>query len=402
MGKIVSGVTDAIGLTDTEAGQGAMGQAQSQMAEVLARLDKIDMPDYEKTRIMRGELAPGEIVELMESYDIPESEYASIVTDPRLAEAQTSALESMSEQGRTGLTLDDRLALEDIKQSAQGESEAQQAKILASMAQRGALDSGSQLAAQLSAGQGSANRMSREGMQQAAQAQEARMRAMQAAGQMAGSQRQQSFNEQAQAAQAGDAISRFNTQNKMNTQQYNLGLQQRKEDERAGFENQATLQNKQLDAGIPQNEFEFRKAGATAGAQNNLANMYMQQGQAQQQAAGQLTSGLIQGGAMAMGSDERIKKNKKKVGDSDIRGSIKELMKKLDAYEYEYEEPQDEFSGEQLGIMAQDLEKSEMGRDMVAETSNGTKTVDVAKSSLAALAGISDLDKRLRKIEGAS
>lgn len=404
MGKVVSKVTDAVGLTDSTAGQGAMGQANAYMAEVLNRLDKIDMPEYEKLRVLSGELSPGEIVGLMEAYDVQPSEYADIVTDPRLVSAQMAQLNALRDLSESGMNLRDRLEFEDLQRAAQAESQAQQATTLANAAQRGALDSGGTLAAMLQMSQIAPNRMSRESSDLAARSQDARMRAMRETGQLASNIRKQSFQEQAQAAQAQDAINRFNTQNRMATQQYNLGLRQRKEDERAAMENQRIMQNKQLDTGTPQTEFEFRKAGATGGALQNMSNMAMQQGQARQQSAANRTSGLISAGLgigqLAMMSDEERKENKRSASEDDIRSSIQDLMSKLKAYEYKYKEPQEEFEGNQLGIMAQDLEKSEMGKEMVSEDEKGRKMVDVAKSSLAALAGVSDLDERLRKLEG--
>ena len=52
----------------------------------------------------------------------------------------------------------------------------------------------------------------------------------------------------------------------------------------------------------------------------------------------------------------------------------------------------------QVGVMAQDLQKSPLGRDMVTESKDGLQ-VDAVKAISAALAGNADLHHRVKALE---
>ena len=69
----------------------------------------------------------------------------------------------------------------------------------------------------------------------------------------------------------------------------------------------------------------------------------------------------------------------------------------LTAYQYEYKDPK-HGKGMQLGIMAQDLQKHPVGRQMVEQTSEGL-AVNSAKGFGALLAATADMHKRLSEIE---
>lgn len=122
--------------------------------------------------------------------------------------------------------------------------------------------------------------------------------------------------------------------------------------------------------------------------------------------SGQERAGTLLGAAAGEGlkklfSDERVKKNKEALSDKNIK---KDFLDKLTAYKYEYK---DEFKnnpkaghGEQLSVMAQDLEKAgPIGKSMVSEDESGVKAVDYAKGYGAILAAQAHLNKRLDEIE---
>lgn len=95
------------------------------------------------------------------------------------------------------------------------------------------------------------------------------------------------------------------------------------------------------------------------------------------------------GALMTVMSDKRVK--------TDIQNNskgIEEFLNSLKAYTYRY-------IGDgkvNHGIMAQDLEESEVGKSLVHETDGG-KVIDVALSVGAILAAIGELNLRLKKLE---
>lgn len=99
---------------------------------------------------------------------------------------------------------------------------------------------------------------------------------------------------------------------------------------------------------------------------------------------------------MAM-SDETEKKNVK-----DSKKSVKDMLDKLSAKKYEYKDTTKPGTaeGKRHGILAQDLEKSEMGKSMVKESEAGEKMIDTVQGFGAILAAQAELNKRLKKLEG--
>lgn len=100
----------------------------------------------------------------------------------------------------------------------------------------------------------------------------------------------------------------------------------------------------------------------------------------------------------SMGSDD---------GDEDEGPSLvrrlaaRDAFKKLKPYEYEYNDEGREKGmpeGKVLGVMAQDLEKSEAGRELVDEK-NGRKWIDGRKALSLVLAGAADHEARLAALE---
>jgi hypothetical protein len=80
------------------------------------------------------------------------------------------------------------------------------------------------------------------------------------------------------------------------------------------------------------------------------------------------------GGGATMFSDRRLKKNIHRVTSSEIN----EMGQILKAYHFNY--LSDEHGrGEWIGVMAQDLEKSEIGKHLVVENEQGIKTIDQNK-----------------------
>jgi hypothetical protein len=127
------------------------------------------------------------------------------------------------------------------------------------------------------------------------------------------------------------------------------------------------------------------------------------------QGKGGVISGLS-GAAMtaAILSDKRAKKDIKATKGEATRALDKmagsgskerEMLDKLQAYQYKYKHEGKDASP-QMGIMAQDLEKSRLGKQMVVQDEvTGLKMVDFGRGFGALLASQAELNKRLKAIE---
>ena len=103
-------------------------------------------------------------------------------------------------------------------------------------------------------------------------------------------------------------------------------------------------------------------------------------------------------GAAAAGaptkSDERSKTNIK-----DADSEIERFLSALEAKKYNYKDGDQEGRGQKVGVMAQDLEDTEMGNSFVKDTPDG-KTVDYGQGLGAMMASLASLNKRLQSLEG--
>jgi hypothetical protein len=117
-----------------------------------------------------------------------------------------------------------------------------------------------------------------------------------------------------------------------------------------------------------------------------------------------IAAGAAAGGAIGSGvgnaagdaaSDKKLKKHVE-----DARSDVKKFLDALSAKKYEYKNPDTPQTapGERYGIIAQDLEKSDMGKSLVRETPQG-KMVDTVQGFGALLAAQADLHERLKKLE---
>jgi hypothetical protein len=273
------------------AGKSEMKESNRILRDNVARLEAIGVPTIEAQKIA---LETPELVGLLEAEQLGPSAVENIAFDPRLREAQLSALDDMRGLSETGLGAEDLAALDQIKRSSLGQAEAQKQSVLADAAARGMMDSGSALAAQLSAGQAAADRVSQQGMQQAAQAAQARRAAIGDVANMASRASAEDLGLKTQQASARDTIAQFNAQNRQGVNASNLASRQSIENQRAGNVNQAEMYNK----GLIQQKFqnEMSKATGVTGANSNLAGNLQNQASAAQQAQQAQTSAILNAG----------------------------------------------------------------------------------------------------------
>ena len=124
------------------------------------------------------------------------------------------------------------------------------------------------------------------------------------------------------------------------------------------------------------------------------------QSQADRQFWGNMISSLISGvatvgaaAAMPATSDRRAKENIRPVKDADLSELAQAVRKSLATWNYKQES--DGPSGERAGPMAQDLEKTRLGRAVTSERDDGTKQVDYAQ--LATLLAAATVKHRKRE-----
>lgn len=96
----------------------------------------------------------------------------------------------------------------------------------------------------------------------------------------------------------------------------------------------------------------------------------------------------------SMISDERAKENV-----ADAKQEMYDFLDNLSAHEYDYKEPEKHGKGRQFSVMAQQLEKSKVGKKFVDNRSDGLKEVNYGRGLAAMLASQSELHKRLKKLE---
>jgi hypothetical protein len=276
-----------------------MRMSQEEMARALQDIDQLEIPSIEKQKLQLNLMSEAGF---LTPEELEESRMEGITVDPRLKEAQMTALAELQERGEVGLTPQEREQFRQMQRDVSADTQARQASILQDMAQRGTLDSGAQLAAQLQANQMAAQRASEAGGQLAAQSDSARREALQRAAGAASGIRTQEFGEQQARASAADAINQFNVGLRTQAQQQNLGIRQQD----IATMNQQQQYNKQLQQQKFQNELS--KAQAKTGIRTGQAQQYAQQSAQQQQAEQASAAGTRSLITAPLGSDALMKK----------------------------------------------------------------------------------------------
>lgn len=219
------------------------------------------------------------------------------VQDPAVKELQMKALEQMSNISKGGLTDADMAAYRDVRRSVEGDNQANQEKILQDMQRRGALGSGMELAAKLQANQGATDRLSSGGDNLAQQAASRALQALTQTSNMGNQITDQNFKEQA----AADAINNFNTRNRQDVTNSNVGLRnaaqatnlaarQANADQKVALQNQQQQYNK----GLIQQQYnnQMGLASAKAGQYQGIAQNAQQNAANAAQSGAQIGSGV--------------------------------------------------------------------------------------------------------------
>jgi hypothetical protein len=244
-----------------------IAESRKQSKKAVGALEEVSLPELQKLALERPDLILSSPEE-----QISGSALQDIEIDPRLAQAEMDSLSQMQELASEGLSPEDKARIESLRRMTGADEQARQARILQQMAERGSLDSGAQLAAQLSSSQGAADRQAQEAMQLAAQQSAARRNALAQAGQMSGQMGARQFQQKAQQAGAQDIVNRFNAA----VAARDTGARRGQEAELTNISNTQQQYNKEL----AQREFQnqMAKQGAIANAYTGASQSALAQG----------------------------------------------------------------------------------------------------------------------------
>ncbi len=396
------------GKSERRAAAAMQAQSQAQINAALKDIEALQIPDIDKQKLQ---------LQLMSEAGFLESEQLareeSIALDPRMRQAQMEALSQLRERGQTGLTEEDKAVQDIMLRDVAAQEQAQQKAIMQGMAERGTLDSGAQLATQLGGQQAAYTRAQNQASQNAIAAAQARREALSQSANLASGMEAQDFSRGSQERGYRQSIDQFNLQNRQDIAAKNLGIRQQD----VGLQNQQQMYNKELLQQQFQNQqgLTQMKSNARLGQATNLQNQANAMAQAGAQKSGALGSiagmaagaalgSMVPGGTMmgaqigsnvggAVFSDKNMKENIESPNSS----TIQMFLDKLKPYKYNYK--QDPTEEPQVGVMAQDLEKSDLGEEFVEEV-DGNKMVDYGKMASTQMAAIADLHQRLKKLEG--
>ncbi len=258
--------------------------------------------------IQAGKLTPQQA----ETQLLSSNAFNNIVTDPSYVGAQKQALQQMQQVAtQGGLTAVDKAQLQDITNQQNQEAQGRNAAVMSQARERGMGGSDINIVNQLMNEQGAADRASQAGTNVAANAQTRALQAMQAAGTQGGQLQAQQYGEQANKAQAQNAIDLFNKQTLNSSNLYNT--QTANAAQAANLENAQAINNantgtsnanKEYNAQQVQQQYNdaLQKAQGVSGIYGNWANDATAQKKAETGANMGLTSGLLQGGATALGA----------------------------------------------------------------------------------------------------
>lgn len=296
------------GMMGANASASDRAAAQRAYAEAYAQFNDLNVPDSEKQRLALQEITQQGIITPTpeQAQQLGISAMENITTDPRLRDAQMSALDKISKMGDEGLTAIDMAALNKARRGVSGDAQARDASIIQNMNQRGVGGSGVELATRLAANQRSADIANQQTDETMAMAQRRMLEAAAQAGTLGGQIRGQEFGEQTDVARAKDAIAQFNALQSAGTQQRNvasqnaaqmanLGEKQRVADTNVAQKNAEQQYNKQLEQQKFANQMQLAgaRSNALTGQGQNLNNQAQQTANQYTQVGSGIGQGLL-------------------------------------------------------------------------------------------------------------
>lgn len=389
-GGLLGGVTGGL----FGSGVGAANDAIETLQGV--QLPKIEqMKIYLEEQVQQGKMTPEEAKVYLQE----QSRMEDIEIDPSLRAAQMDALAGLQEVvDQDGMDARSRARVSQIQNDVMTSQRGNREAILQNQRSRGLGGSGMELAAQLQSQQAGANQASQMAMAEAALAEQRKMEALRGMADMGTSIRGQDFGEQERIAKAADYINQFNTNAKQQTgnfntsnrnrsQEYNLNSAQRIADNNTNIRNE----QEQFNKGLVQQNFnnQIQKAGGVADAYFGKSKIDQEQSKRDQE----FTGSMLEGAGSFINSDKNLKKDVE-------RFDAESFLNELTGYKYNYKKPEKHGQGEQVGIMAQDLERTEVGPMLVENSPEGNKGIDYSKAGGPIFASLASLNERLKELEG--
>jgi hypothetical protein len=381
-------LTDGLGLTKH-------GEQEAATRRAAGRFTSLELPTLGELDLKQiGQLTP----EQMQAYLSEGSALQNIYVDPRLKEAQQKALDQLQEIADAGgLTAQDKALLSQIAREERTQERGQREAIIQSAKERGISGSGLELGSQMIAQQNAATRQSIRDQEAAAMAEGRKMEALLQSGQLGGQMRSQEFGEQAKIAEAQDAMERFNLANKQNVEASNVGARNQAQQYNLSSAQDLANQRAMYRANIPQMQFQNQLGLAQGQSQADLgmAQMYGQQSQSNMQALGSGALAYATFAAPAALASDKEEKKDISMADNEIDSFLSELT----GYKYSYKRPERHGEGERLGVMAQDMEKSKVGKEAVFKDQDNVKNIDSSKAISAILASLGRLNEKVEDIK---
>lgn len=281
-----------------------------------------------------------------DSLVVPNLVYEKQIEDPYSTGLQRNVASRLDQISQTGYDDIDRARMAQLAQDEARSANANRQAALESLNRRGVAGSSLDIANTLQGNQAARNQAANRALQITA---DGATRRLQATGMLG--------DEAARIRAANDEINRFNLVNKQNVQQQNF-------------------QNRMSKVG--------GKAAALGGASQVAANTGWGA------AAPALLGSAITAGGAALASDEEGK-----TAIRDGSSEIEEVFEKVEPSSFEYKDKPGRFAS----VMAQDLERSKLGKDLVMEDEAGRKYIDSPQATGLLLAAQKVIMDRLAKLE---
>ena len=302
----MSGLLDIVTGGKNQAAEDALNQAKAVFAGLnVPSIASMTMPELQQY-VNAGIITPAQA----QAVNIDNNAYNLAKTDPAALQAQVASLNTLQEIGQTGgLTPTAQAQITQANQQAATQLQGQRASILDQAAQRGIPTSLMAVASQENAAGQDAQNAMLASTNAAANAQQQALTALANAGTLGGQIESQQYTEQANKASAQNAINQWNAANQTAVNQANVAAQntakqlnqanaQNVANQNTGLANQQTAYN----VALPQTQFQMalQKAQGQAGADTNIAQNAMQQGQQTENLLGSLVGAGGQIGAASL------------------------------------------------------------------------------------------------------
>ncbi len=382
-----------MGLFDSLFGDGG----KDYVAEAAREIQGVALPDIEEQKLLlqqyveQGILTP----EQAQAQLVGGNAYDDMNLDVEGRDAALASLRGLSDiASNGGMTASDRANLQKIQSQEQAQARGGREAILQNAQARGVGGSGLEMLAKLQNDQDAATRQSTRDLEVAGMAQDRALQALQQAGNLGGQINQQQFGQQAQVADAKNEISKFNAANKQQVNLTNVGANNQAQ--ATNLASKQNIANANVDQANKQQQYNKELLQQNFGNQMNKAQGVASAKTAQAQQANddregnkKLAGSLLAAGATAF-SDENLKDD---ISDFDAS----EFLDSITGSQYRYKNPK-HGKGKQVGVMAQELEKTDAGKSMVQDTPQG-KVVDYGKGLGVMMASMADLHRRLKGLE---